>query len=90
MAAMWAKQPVCGTPTIYDAQKYFDDAKKQKAKGNRVEALNYYAKVLTHRDLGVKPCKPHIELCMGYGEWENIDNAKDIQSPFVLRGTSFL
>ena len=41
--------------TKYDAQKYFDYAEKQKAKGNIVEALNYYAKVINHGDLGVKP-----------------------------------
>ena len=44
-----------GAPTKYDAQKYFDYAEKQKAKGNIVEALNYYAKVINHGDLGVKP-----------------------------------
>ena len=42
-----------GAPTKYDAQKYFDYAEKQKAKGNIVEALNYYAKVINHGDLGV-------------------------------------
>ena len=41
--------------TKYDAQKYFDYADKQKAKDNIVEALNYYAKVINHGDLGVKP-----------------------------------
>lgn len=53
-----------GAPTKYDAQKYFDYAEKQKAKGNIVEALNYYAKVINHGDLGVKPFVPYIELCM--------------------------
>ena len=45
--------------TKYDAQKYFDYAEKQKAKGNIVEALNYYAKVINHGDLGVKPFVPY-------------------------------
>ena len=53
-----------GAPTKYDAQKYFDYAEKQQAKGNIVEALNYYAKVINHGDLGVKPFVPYIELCM--------------------------
>ena len=47
-----------GAPTKYDAQKYFDYAEKQKAKGNIVEALSYYAKVINHGDLGVKPFVP--------------------------------
>lgn len=61
-----------GAPTKYDAQKYFDYAEKQKAKGNIVEALNYYAKVINHGDLGVKPFVPYIELCMEHDEWEKI------------------
>ena len=40
--------------TKYDAQKYFDYAEKQKAKGNIVEALNYYAKVINRGGLGIK------------------------------------
>ena len=40
-----------------------------------IDASKEFEKVINHGDLGVKPCKPHIELCMGYGEWENIDNA---------------
>ncbi len=59
-------------PTKYDAQKYFDYAEKQKAKGNIVEALNYYAKVINHGDLGVKPFVPYIELCMEHDEWEKL------------------
>ena len=58
--------------TKYDAQKYFDYAEKQKAKGNIVEALNYYAKVINHGDLGVKPFVPYIELCMEHDEWKKI------------------
>ena len=50
-----------GAPTKYDAQKFFDYAEKQKAKGNIVEALNYYAKVINHGDLGVKPFVPKGE-----------------------------
>ena len=61
-----------GAPTKYDAQKYFDYAEKQKAKGNIVEALNYYAKVINHGDLGVKPFMPYIELCMEHDEWEKL------------------
>ena len=59
-------------PTKYDAQKYFDYAEKQKAKDNIVEALNYYAKVINHGDLGVKPFVPYIELCMEHDEWEKL------------------
>lgn len=61
-----------GAPTKYDAQKFFDYAEKQKAKGNIVEALNYYAKVINHGDLGVKPFVPYIELCMEHDEWEKL------------------
>ena len=61
-----------GAPTKYDAQKYFDYAEKQKAKGNIVEALSYYAKVINHGDLGVKPFVPYIELCMEHDEWEKL------------------
>ena len=61
-----------GAPTKYDAQKYFDYAEKQKAKGNIVEALNYYAKVINHGDLGVKPFVPYIELCMEHDEWKKL------------------
>ena len=61
-----------GAPTKYDAQKYFDYAEKQKAKGNIVEALNYYAKVINHGDLGVKPFVPYIELCVENDEWEKL------------------
>ena len=61
-----------GAPTKYDAQKYFDYAEKQQAKGNIVEALNYYAKVINHGDLGVKPFVPYIELCMEHDEWEKL------------------
>ena len=59
-----------GAPTKYDALKYFDYVEKQKAKGNIVEALNYYAKVINHGDLGVKPFVPYIELCMEHDEWK--------------------
>ena len=61
-----------GAPTKYDAQKYFDYAEKQKAKGNIVEALSYYAKVINHGDLGVKPFVPYIELCMEHDEWKKL------------------
>ena len=61
-----------GAPTKYDAQKYFDYAEKQKAKGNIVEALNYYAKVINHGDLGVKPFVTYIELCVENDEWKKI------------------
>ena len=61
-----------GAPTKYDAQKFFDYAEKQKAKGNIVEALNYYAKVINHGDLGVKPFVPYIELCMEHDEWKKL------------------
>ena len=61
-----------GALTKYDAQKYFDYAEKQKAKGNIVEALNYYAKVINHGDLGVKPFVPYIELCVENNEWEKL------------------
>jgi hypothetical protein len=49
-----------GAPTKYDAQKYFDYAEKQQAKGNIVEALNYYAKVINHGDLGVSHLCPTL------------------------------
>ena len=71
-----------GAPTKYDAQKYFDYAEKQKAKGNIVEALSYYAKVINHGDLGVKPFVPYIELCMEH------DNGKSdlLVSKSIERG----
>lgn len=59
-----------GRPTEYDAQKYFDYAEEQKAKGNFHEALCCYVIIINHGDLGDKPYKAHIELDMQNNNWE--------------------
>lgn len=61
-----------GRPAEYDAQKYFDYAEKQKAKGNFHEALCCYVIIINHGDLGDKPFKAHIELDMQNNNWERV------------------